>query len=59
MMSAIKDLALDHLYIINTSDSYYKKSDQISVLGINRLDELAIWENLYIHPCLERLRSIS
>lgn len=37
MRIALKDLKLEHLYIINNLDVQYKKEERISVLGIDQL----------------------
>lgn len=42
MQIALEDLKLDHLYIVNPSESLWKKSDKISVIGIKRIYDLEI-----------------
>lgn len=42
MTIALNDLDLDHLYIINSSDQFWQKSDKISVLGIKKIHDLQI-----------------
>lgn len=42
MRTALKDLKLDHLYIINILDVSYKKEENISVIGIDQLKNLSI-----------------
>jgi uncharacterized protein len=37
MRIALKDLKLEHLYIINSLDVHYQKEEKISVLGIDQL----------------------
>lgn len=42
MIIALSDLKLDHLYIVNSSDQFWKRSDKISILGIKKIHELVI-----------------
>lgn len=42
MQIALEDLNLDHLYIVNPSDSFWKKTDKVSVIGIKKLYDLDI-----------------
>lgn len=42
MTTALNDLNLDHLYIVNSSEQFWQKSDKISILGIKKLYELVI-----------------
>ena len=42
MQIALEDLKLDHLYIVNPSESFWHKSDIISVIGIKRINDLDI-----------------
>jgi hypothetical protein len=37
MRIALKDLNLEHLYIINNLDVQYQKEEKISVLGVNQI----------------------
>lgn len=40
MRTALKDLNLDHLYIVNALNAFYQKEDRISVIGMNQLKNL-------------------
>lgn len=42
MKIALEDLDLDHLYIVNPSDDFWKKSEKISILGIKKIYSLDI-----------------
>lgn len=42
MAIALEDLNLDHLYIVNSSDQFWQKSDKISVVGIKKIYDIAI-----------------
>lgn len=40
MQTAIEDLKLDALYIVNPSDEFWRKSEKVSVLGIKKINNL-------------------
>lgn len=41
MKTAMTDLHLDHLYIVNLSNDYYQKSDKMTVIGIKQINQLS------------------
>ncbi|MDP2193770.1 MAG: ATP-binding protein [Alphaproteobacteria bacterium] len=40
MKLAMTDLKLDHLYIVNSSNEYYQKTEDITVMGIKQITKL-------------------
>ncbi|PIZ32694.1 MAG: hypothetical protein COY39_04845 [Alphaproteobacteria bacterium CG_4_10_14_0_8_um_filter_37_21] len=42
MKTAMNDLNLDHLYIVNLSNDFYQKSDRITVVGIKKINQLSM-----------------